>query len=105
MLSYYRYQEHEWVGVRGWHQRETWESYGWLVSKSKLSGHLPAGTDDTATARHEAIILSLVAEPLFEKNGDIQGLLTAHTNTVKQNYWQFQRRISWTDSWYIIIHA
>lgn len=23
MLSYYRYQEHEWVGVRGWHQRET----------------------------------------------------------------------------------
>lgn len=63
--------------------RELWV---WLVSESKLSGHLPAGTDDTATARHEAIILSLVAEPLFEKNGDIQGLLTAHTNTVKQNY-------------------
>ena len=31
-------------------------------SESKLSGHLPAGTDDTATARQEAIILSLVAE-------------------------------------------
>ncbi len=38
------------------------ESNGWLVSESKLSGHLPAGTDDTATARQEAIILSLVAE-------------------------------------------
>lgn len=36
--------------------------YGWLVSKSKPSGHLSAGTDDTATAGQDAIIVSLVAE-------------------------------------------
>lgn len=39
------------------------QSNGCLVSKSKLSGQLAAGTDDTATAGEETIILSLVAEP------------------------------------------
>lgn len=70
---------------------------GWLVSKSKQSGHLSAGTDDTATARQEAIIPSLVAQHwashLCDRNWDIQHLTHCsrrYNDTNKSTrYWQW----------------
>lgn len=51
-----------WWWWRGMKQSDRRRRYGWLVSKSKPSGHLSAGTDDTATGGQDAIIVSLVAE-------------------------------------------
>lgn len=81
---------------RGLKQKRQGRRHGWLVSESEPSGHLSAGTDDTATARQVAIIASLVAEhwanpSLRGRNRDV--LLTAHTDTRHYMLWVGSYRV------------